>query len=446
MIRRLLPLALLGLAACSTAPKKAPSAAPSPARAAASATAPLPGSAAASMSPGCAQAYAPAQEDLGKRGHYQAGGLYAAHIPDTTPDYVPNLDCIAEPMVLDLPRSPVGNRSPYVVLGRNYHVLARTDGYVEQGIASYYGSKFHGRRTSNLEVYDMYAFTAAHKSLPLPSFARVTNLDNGKSVVVRVNDRGPFHDGRVVDLSYAAAVKLDITRRGTGRVEVRALRPGEGTPMLASAPVATRVATGGTTRTATGVATPMDELVGKLPTTVASLGSTGIAASAAQPARPGLAPAPGQGLRYQVIPQQVPSADAFDAWLQARGLRVATGDAGVPSAAVTSSPSVATAGPASGPMPAAGLPAAASVAMAAAPVPAGQVRLQVGSFSSRDNADRALARLDAAGIRQTSLSHVQSQGRTLWRLRVGAADAQSASQLAARIANLGFDQPRVVAD
>src|SRR5690606_24108414 len=87
--------------------------------------------------------------------------------------------------------------------------------------------KFHGRRTSNQEVYDMYAFTAAHKSLPLPSFARVTNLDTGQSVVVRVNDRGPFHEGRVVDLSYAAAGKIGVHPRGTGRVEVRALSPGE---------------------------------------------------------------------------------------------------------------------------------------------------------------------------------------------------------------------------
>lgn len=437
MIRRLLPLALLGLAACSTAPKKAPSVAPSPASAAAHATAPLPGSAAASMSPGCTQAYAPAQEDPGKRGHYQAGGLYAAHIPDTTPDYVPNLDCIAEPVVLDLPRSAVGNRSPYAVLGRNYHVLERTHGYVEQGIASYYGSKFHGRRTSNLEVYDMYAFTAAHKSLPLPSFARVTNLDNGKSVVVRVNDRGPFHEGRVVDLSYAAAVKLDITRRGTGRVEVRALRPGEGAPMLASAPATTTIAT--------GVPTQMDELVGKLPNTVASLGPVGVAASTPLPASTEPVAGVAQRLRYQPTPQQAPSADAFDAWMQARGVRVATGKPGVP---ISGAPpaSVEIAAPASGPPPAAGAPAAAWVAMAPAPMRSGQVQLQVGSFANRDNADRALARLDAAGIGQASLSHVQSQGRTLWRLRVGATDAQSASQLATRIASLGFDQPRVVAD
>jgi len=169
--------------------------------------------------------YPPAQEDPSKRGDYVGGGLYAPHVRDSTPDHLPDVDAIPEPVVQALPRSRYGNRSPYQVLGRSYHVLDDASGFVETGIASYYGEKFHGRRTSNQEVYDMYAFTAAHKSLPLPSFARVTNLDNGRSVVVRVNDRGPFHAGRVIDLSYAAAVKIGIHESGLGRVEVRALTP-----------------------------------------------------------------------------------------------------------------------------------------------------------------------------------------------------------------------------
>jgi len=172
--------------------------------------------------------YSPAQEDPSKRGDYVSGGRYAPHIKDSTPGHLPDTDAIPEPVVEALPRSRYGNRSPYQVLGRRYHVLEDARGFVETGIASYYGEKFHGRRTSNQEVYDMYAFTAAHKSLPLPSFARVTNLDNGQSVVVRVNDRGPFHEGRVIDLSYAAAVKIGIHETGLGRVEVRALTP-EGT-------------------------------------------------------------------------------------------------------------------------------------------------------------------------------------------------------------------------
>lgn len=170
--------------------------------------------------------YAPAQEDPSKRGDYVAGGLYAPGVPDTVPDAIPDVDAIPEPQVRDEPRSAIGNRD-YAVLGKRYQVRDRADGYVEEGQASFYGNKFHGRKTSNHEIYDMYAFSAAHRTLPLPCFVRVTNLANGKSVVVRVNDRGPFHSGRIIDLSYAAAAKLGFVRQGTARVEVRALRPGE---------------------------------------------------------------------------------------------------------------------------------------------------------------------------------------------------------------------------
>lgn len=116
-----------------------------------------------------------------------------------------------------------GNKSPYTVWGKQYRVLASASGYVERGTASWYGKKFHGHKTSNGETFDMYAMSAAHKSLPLPSYARVTNLDNGRSVVVRVNDRGPFHGDRLIDLSYAAAKKLGYQSHGTARVEVAAI-------------------------------------------------------------------------------------------------------------------------------------------------------------------------------------------------------------------------------
>jgi rare lipoprotein A len=106
-------------------------------------------------------------------------------------------------------------------------VLDSHDDYVETGTASYYGQKFHGRRTSNLEVYDMYAFTAAHKTLPLPSYVRVTNLENGKSVILRVNDRGPFYSDRIIDLSFAAAKKLGYAEVGTARVKVEGIDPTE---------------------------------------------------------------------------------------------------------------------------------------------------------------------------------------------------------------------------
>lgn len=123
------------------------------------------------------------------------------------------------------PKSKYGNPSTYEVFGQQYSVLNSADGYVEQGVASWYGPKFHGRRTSSGETYDQYAMTAAHKSLPLPTYAEVTNLSNGKSIIVRINDRGPFHDNRVIDLSYAAATRLGIVTLGTGLVEVRAIDP-----------------------------------------------------------------------------------------------------------------------------------------------------------------------------------------------------------------------------
>lgn len=131
-------------------------------------------------------------------------------------------------------RTAAGNKSPYTVNGKTYRVLPTEAGYEEIGMASWYGRKFHGHQTSNGEIYDMFSLSAAHKSLPIPSFLEVTNLDNNKTVVVRVNDRGPFHDDRIVDLSYAAAAMLDYADRGTARVRVRALLPA---PMMPEQPV-----------------------------------------------------------------------------------------------------------------------------------------------------------------------------------------------------------------
>ena len=125
------------------------------------------------------------------------------------------------------PRSKYGNKPSYVVRGKRYYVMQNSAGFVERGVASWYGKKFHGHRTSSGETYDMYKMTAAHKNLPLPTYVEVRHLQNGKSIIVRVNDRGPFHDNRVIDLSYAAAKKLGITAQGTGVVEVRAIDPYE---------------------------------------------------------------------------------------------------------------------------------------------------------------------------------------------------------------------------
>lgn len=134
---------------------------------------------------------------------------------DATPDAVPRPE----------PRSRNGNPAFYDVFGRRYFVLSSATGYVERGVASWYGPGFHEVRTSTGEPYDMYAMTAAHKTLPLPAYVRVTNLQNGRSVVVRVNDRGPFVGNRIIDLSYTAAARLDMLRDGTAIVEVRAVDP-----------------------------------------------------------------------------------------------------------------------------------------------------------------------------------------------------------------------------
>lgn len=165
---------------------------------------------------GSAPAASSAASSAGSGGRYaMTGDAYPVAPPDVSrvPDAVPRLE----------PPSRGGNRSTYEVWGKTYSVLPEARGYARQGTASWYGEKFHGYATSNGEIYDMYKMTAAHRSLPLPSFVRVTSLDNGRSVIVRVNDRGPFHNDREIDLSYAAAARLDILDSGTGRVKVEAI-------------------------------------------------------------------------------------------------------------------------------------------------------------------------------------------------------------------------------
>jgi rare lipoprotein A len=367
--------------------------------------------------------YAPAQEDPNKRGNYTRGGLYAPEIQDSAPDGIVDVDQIPEPEVTSEPRSLYGNRSPYVVLGKTYTVLDDPSRYDEVGLASFYGNKFHGRRTSNLEVYDMYAFTAAHKTLPLPSFARVTNLANGKSVIVRVNDRGPFHDGRIIDLSYAAAVKLGVDRAGTARVEVRGLSPGE-TP--ASDPVADRgnratpASIPAPKPTSTPATTAIDHLVAALP--IAN-------ADAAVPAH-----AAATSARFDMRQDgRTMSADEFDRWMRERQMHVATGK---PTTVPTSPAATEATVPATAPVVASG-PSAGAVDDDA-------WTLQVASFAARANAEHALAMLSGAGISGARLLDADANGRRVWRLRVGPVAATAAPELIGRIQGLGFGQPQRV--
>lgn len=146
--------------------------------------------------------------------HAPTGDIKVDHLPDLVPKWEQ--------------KSRGGNKSPYEVWGKKYWVMDSAQGYVAEGTASWYGKKFHGHKTSNGETYDMYAFSAAHKSLPLPTYLKVTNLDNQRSVIVRVNDRGPFHGDRLIDLSYAAAARLDYHKKGLARVKIEAITPTRG--------------------------------------------------------------------------------------------------------------------------------------------------------------------------------------------------------------------------
>jgi rare lipoprotein A len=134
-------------------------------------------------------------------------------VPDATPQ--------AEPL------ARFGNKTPYKVLGETYHVLNDSAGFTQTGTASWYGRKFHGLKTSSGERYDMYKMSAAHRELPLPTYARVTNVKNNKTVIVKINDRGPFHSERVMDLSYAAAARLDIIKSGTAEIKIEAIDPSQ---------------------------------------------------------------------------------------------------------------------------------------------------------------------------------------------------------------------------
>ncbi|MGR5149763.1 septal ring lytic transglycosylase RlpA family protein [Photobacterium alginatilyticum] len=142
---------------------------------------------------------------------------------DVAPESSPTLDHIEDAQPRYEARSLAGNKD-YTLRGQDYQIVDTSTPFSEEGDASWYGKKFHGHKTSNGEIYDMYSMTAAHKTLPLPSYVRVTNTDNGKTAIVRVNDRGPFHQGRIIDLSMAAAVKLDVVKHGTAPVKIELIQ------------------------------------------------------------------------------------------------------------------------------------------------------------------------------------------------------------------------------
>jgi len=444
-MKRALPVTAMTLllAACAGTQTKSP---PPPQSSSSSASRPTSTAHASSRSSARRSPYAPAQEDVSKRGDYTAGGLYAPGVKDSAPPDIEDVDQIPEPEVRDEPRALYGNRD-YTVLGKKYHVLEDPAGYVETGTASFYGQKFHGRRTSSLEVYDMYAFSAAHKTLPLPSFARVTNLANGKSVIVRVNDRGPFHDGRIIDLSYAAAVKLGVNRAGTAQVEVRALTTHDRGPDMRMAHDDAPPPAPAPTPTPTSPSA-MDRMVAALPISTAEAGERKPTGEV-QPSPPG-------PWRFDMRQDgKAMTADEFDAWMKSRQVHVATGKAGTAAAGATARdiPKVV-------PTPAVadtddnrdddGAPAAIAQpvkpTLPQTPSNASHVVLQVASFAARANAERALAMLEGAGIRDARLLDATASGQKIWRLRVGPVASDRVAELSATVAGLGFGRPNIVRD
>jgi rare lipoprotein A len=269
------------------------------------------------------------------------------------------------------PRSIYGNPPSYEVFGKRYYVMASSVGYVERGVASWYGPGFHKELTSVREPYDMYGMTAAHKTLPLPAYVRVTNLQNGRSCVVRVNDRGPFVGNRIIDLSYTAAAKLDMLRDGTAMVEVRVLQPLD-----------------------PGLDTHL---------TVASVGALPLASPPSSPAVPASNPAP-------VSPPSVSPP-----------VPLASPPSVSPPVPLTSPPAtVAAAAPLTTPPVA--IPAAVPPVIKPAPVTSAPVRtlfVQAGAFAAPDNAQRLADKLRSEGYTQVFVRDDLIAGRKLYRVRIG---------------------------
>jgi len=377
---------------------------------------------------------------------------------DSVPTEIPDVSKLPEPVPKVEPRSIYGNKTPYSVLGQTYNVLPTPRGYVERGIASFYGNKFHGYKTSSLEEYDMYQFSGAHKTLPLPSYARVTNLENGKSVIVRINDRGPFHENRIIDLSFAAAVKIGVWPKGTGLVEVRAIDPTEansdrGAPYVNTAPkpapitappppagrfVAAVPVGARTAPTAERAVTRPPSSAIAAPVGSAPVGAAVVGNAAVGSARPvsGATPATGAASTGNDDENHVPGmtgispAEALPPLAGAgtgtgatRGTRVATtGNTGVPS------------GAAQGPI---------TAAIPGKPT----IYLQVGAFSDAANANRVADQLNKAGLGPVSVIETAVGGRSVRRVRVGPlADVDTADRVTDQIAGMGLPRPSVAVD
>lgn len=297
---------------------------------------------------------------------------------DSIPDAVPKLE----------PRSKTGNPESYEQNGVRYWIIPNPDGYIEQGKASWYGPKFHGRLTSSGDIYDMYKMTAAHPTLPLPSYAKVTNLSNGRSVVVKINDRGPFKDNRAIDLSYAAAYKLRMLEHGTTDVEIRVINP-------AKPPAADMIAT------TTPVELPQTNQVEELTESIVEPRTTTQTAESTIPA-----------VATARIPVQNPPVVAIPP---------------APTLPKSRSPE----------------PASSSMNPPAAQLPGFYV--QVGAFSNLANAMRAQQTLQSVAPGKVIISPIESRYKKLQRVQIGPFESRdAASRIFPQLVERGFTQYRVL--
>lgn len=348
----------------------------------------------------------------------QFGGYYQDDGPIMAVPY--DLDALPEPVPQTEPLNRFANR-PYSVFGQDYVPTQPNAAFVQEGIASWYGRKFNGKNTASGEPYDMFKLTAAHPTLPVPSYARVTNLENGKSVVVRINDRGPFHKNRVMDMSYAAAYRLGYQNRGSAHVRIEALQPGQETLAAALPNKAAPVVA------ATAVATAAP-IVAAVPVPTVKAAPIGAATPAAAPM---LATAPAPVAKSAEITKPAAAPDAVAGFADAS--LVSTTPAATPAndavlavAAVSPTPAVA--------LP----PTAAPTA------PADRVWLQLGAFGSQAAAETFKTHVtdDVAGIAPLS---VVSGGKKLWRVRIGPFnDRVTAGQAADKLAAVFPQRPVVM--
>lgn len=340
-------------------------------------------------------------------------GIFGDYVPGDGPGAPLKSDDIVDATPRIEPLSKYGNMPSYVVDGREYFVMESANNYNETGVASWYGSKFHGSRTSSGETYDMYRMTAAHRGLPLPTYVEVTNLDNGKRTVVRVNDRGPFYDDRLIDLSYAAAVKLGVVESGTARVKVRALSRSElSAGQSLSEPTAVAAASGDLTNEATGLIMADDPPGGAVVAVGADLDAPLVGAATTLDAGDVMPVEESEGIQ-PIQPLEDTVSDLAPSEL----------------AATAPAESASTSAP-------------ATAAASSNTPPAGRY-LQVGAFANFDNAARMQARINSSVATSAWIRDAQVNGQTVYRVQVGPVSNTEEPSIADQLKQIGISQYRV---